>query len=452
MTREASRRIGRYGFCRDCFTETRAAETRCRNCGSPRVLRHYELDTLSIAHIDCDAFYAAVEKRDRPELRDKPVIIGGGRRGVVSTACYVARVHGVRSAMPMFKALKACPNAVIVKPDMAKYSRVGMEVRQAMQELTPLVEPLSIDEAFLDLSGTEKLHGDPPSRTLVKFADRIAREIGITVSVGLSYCKFLAKVASDLEKPRGFSVIGKAEALEFLRTLPVTKIWGVGPAFEARLAKDGITLIGQLQDLEHGDLLKRYGGMGTRLFYLSRGQDSREVEHRRGAKSVSHETTFNTDYTSADQLVPILRALSEKVSERLKAKSIAGRTIVLKLKDKRFQSKTRNKQLADPTQLAERIFRTALPMLHAELDGTAYRLLGVGVGDLEGVTRADPDDLIDVDMAKRTKAERAMDALRSKFGERTLETGYTFGTGNRGKPVVDTDGDDDENTVDPYNR
>ncbi|MGB7432709.1 MAG: DNA polymerase IV, partial [Ahrensia sp.] len=301
--------------------------------------------------------------------------------------------------------------------------------------------------------GTQRLHGDSPARVLARFAKKVEKEIGITVSVGLSYCKFLAKIASDFEKPRGFSVIGQAEALDFLRDKPVKMIWGVGPAFEKTLARDGITTIGQLQQMEESALMKRYGSMGRRLYALSRGMDSRHVESRAGAKSISHETTFNTDYSTADALVPVLRALSEKVAKRLKDKNISGHTIVLKLKDKNFTSKTRNRRLADPTQLADRIFRTALPMLEAELDGTPYRLLGVGVADFDDAARSDPLDLVDTGATKRAKAEHAMDALRTKFGDRAVETGYTFGTGNRGKPKRDQEvGEDDENSVDPYNR
>ncbi|MCI5075808.1 DNA polymerase IV [Oricola sp.] len=424
-------------FCRDCLAPTKGAEKRCLACGSPRLLRHAELDRLSIAHIDCDAFYAAVEKRDNPDLRDKPVIVGGGRRGVVSTCCYIARIHGVRSAMPMFKALEACPEAVVVKPDMEKYARVGRQVREMMRDLTPLVEPLSIDEAFLDLSGTERLHRDVPARVLAKFARRIETEVGITVSVGLSYCKFLAKVASDLEKPRGFSVIGEAEALDFLRDKPVTMIWGVGKAFAASLEKDGIRTIGQLQTMEENTLMKRYGVMGRRLFHLSRGEDDRAVHVEHEAKSISAETTFNEDYAAAADLLPILRALSETVSRRLKASELSGRTVTLKLKDRSFQTRTRNKQLSSRTQLADRIFRTAAPMLEKELDGTKYRLIGVGLSDLATDPMADPQDLIDQDAGRRAKAEAAMDRVREKFGNRALETGYTFGTGNRGKPQRD---------------
>ncbi len=275
---EAASPILGHGFCRDCLAPVRqAGERRCRACGSPRLLSHPELPRLTLAHIDCDAFYAAIEKRDRPELRDKPVIIGGGKRGVVSTACYIARIRGVRSAMPMFKALDVCPDAVVIKPDMEKYVAVGRDIRRRMEALTPLVEPISIDEAFLDLAGTERLHRRPPALVLAEFARQIEREVGITVSVGLSYCKYLAKVASDLDKPRGFAVIGEAEALDFLAPKPVSLIWGVGKAFAATLEADGIRTIGQLQRLDRADLMKRYGSMGDRLHHLSRGQDERRV-------------------------------------------------------------------------------------------------------------------------------------------------------------------------------
>lgn len=428
------------GFCRDCLAPARSDDRRCRACGSPRMVRHAELDRLSIAHIDCDAFYASVEKRDNPELRDKPVIVGGGRRGVVSTCCYIARVNGVRSAMPMFKALKACPDAVVVKPDMEKYGRVGREVREMMRELTPLVEPLSIDEAFLDLTGTERLHRDTPARVLAKFARRVESEIGITVSVGLSYCKFLAKVASDLQKPRGFSVIGEAEALTFLRDKPVTMIWGVGAAFSASLEKDGIRTIGQLQTMDETVLMKRYGVMGRRLYHLSRGKDDRAIHVDHETKSISAETTFNEDYASAADLLPVLRALSEKVSQRLKEADLAGRTVTLKLKDKDFRTRTRNRQLPDRTRLADRIFRAAAPMLEKELDGTKFRLLGVGLSDLAVDPMADPADLVDRDAERRAKAEAAMDKVRAKYGSKAVETGYTFGTGSRGKPQRDQEG------------
>jgi DNA polymerase-4 len=262
-------------LCRDCgaLRATSAAAERCEACGSPRLVTHRELDSLSVAHVDCDAFYATVEKRGRPELADRPVIIGGGARGVVVACCYVARLYGVRSAMPMFKALAACPDAVVIRPDMAKYQEVGQEVRAEMWRLTPLVEPLSIDEAFLDLGGTERLHGSCPAPLLAELARRVETTLGITVSIGLSDNKFLAKLASDLDKPRGFAVLSRSEAPAFLADKPVSLLWGVGAAMQRRLARDGITLIGQLAELGEYKLASRYGRIGGRIARLARAAD-----------------------------------------------------------------------------------------------------------------------------------------------------------------------------------
>jgi len=425
-----------HGLCRDCLEvqpQQKTASRRCTYCGSPRVLRHAELFDLSLAHIDCDAFYASVEKRDNPELADKPLIVGGGTRGVVTTCCYIARIRGVRSAMPMFKALEACPEATVVRPRMAHYSSVGKQIRELMRSLTPLVEPLSIDEAFLDLSGTRRLHGAPPALTLARMARRIEKEVGISVSVGLAPNKFLAKVASDLEKPRGFSVIGAAEAYEFLATKPVSLIWGVGKAMQAKLAADNIHLIKDLQSAEENDLLKRYGTMGQRLARLSKGEDVRTVEPRSGAKSVSSETTFNTDMSRAEELVPVLRRQAERVSERLKASNIAGQTVVLKLKTRDFKSRTRNTTLPDPTQLADRMFHVGRTMLEKELDGSKFRLLGIGVSDIQSDESADPGDLIDEKADRRASAERAMDKLRDRFGNNSVELGLTFASPRKGE-------------------
>jgi DNA polymerase-4 len=411
--------------------EQKSDSRRCRHCGSPRLLGHKELYKLTLAHIDCDAFYATIEKRDNPQLADQPVIIGGGKRGVVSTCCYIARISGVRSAMPMFQALELCPDAVVIPPDMQKYVAVGRQVRSMMQDLTPLVQPISIDEAFLELAGTQQLHRDPPARILARFTQRVEKEVGITVSVGLSYCKFLAKVASDLQKPRGFSVIGRDEALEFLKPRPVTTIWGVGKAFAATLEGDGIRTIGQLQTMEETALMRRYGTMGQRLYRLSRGIDDREVHINDEAKSVSAETTFTGDISRNEDLVPILRRLSEKVSARLKKQELAGHTVVLKMKSADFKSRTRNRRLEDPTQLADRIFRAGLALMERETDGTRFRLIGIGVTDLCDPVLADPPDLVDQNAARRAAAEAAMDKLRDKFGTAAVETGYTFGSRRR---------------------
>jgi DNA polymerase-4 len=415
------------GFCRDCLTSLGEADRRCPRCRSPRLARHAELHALSIAHIDCDAFYAAIEKRDHPELHDKPVIVGGSVRGVVSTACYVARIHGVRSAMPMFRAKELCPQAVVIRPDMAKYARVGREVRELMLQLTPLVEPLSIDEAFLDLTGTARLHGMSPALSLARLIRTIEEKIGITASVGLSYNKYLAKVASDLEKPRGFSVIGRAEAKAFLAERTVSLIWGVGKAFQDELARDGIRLIGALQAMAKEDLIRRYGVMGARLYHLSRGEDDRHVSPHDDSKSISAETTFNNDIRDAGELERILWRLAEKVSRRAKASHLAGTTVVLKLKTADFRIRTRSATLGEPTLLAARIFETALPLLKREATGTAFRLIGVGISHLSEAEADGETATLDARLAARAKAELAMDRLRSKFGRAAIERGLVFG-------------------------
>ena len=414
------------GFCRDCVEPVGPRELRCASCHSPRLLRHAEINDLAIAHIDCDAFYAAVEKHDNPELKDKPVIVGGGRRGVVLTACYISRIAGVRSAMPMFRALKLCPEAVVVRPRMDRYAEVGRQVRKLMLETTPLVEPLSIDEAFLDLAGTERLHHAAPALSLAKLAKRIEAELGITVSIGLSYNKYLAKVASDIDKPRGFSIIGRKEATLFLSDKPVSLIWGVGKAMQAELAKYGITRIGQLQSIEREELIRRFGAMGIRLYHLSRGEDYRDVSVSEGAKSIGAETTFSEDICEGEELQRILWQMAEKVSRRAKRAELAGSTVVLKLKTSRFKLRTRSQTIADPTQLAERIFATAKELLRLEVDGTAYRLIGVSLSSLEP---AGPDsELSDLEPAfgLKARAERAIDKLREKFGPAAVEKGLSF--------------------------
>ncbi|MEQ9814297.1 MAG: DNA polymerase IV [Azospirillaceae bacterium] len=406
-------------ICRDCtHAFTAAAGTRrCPQCGGTRLVADPELHDLTIAHLDCDAFYAAVEKRDNPELVDKPVLIGGGRRGVVSTACYVARLYGAHSAQPMFKALKACPDAVVIKPDFRKYSAVGREVRALMEELTPLVEPISIDEAFLDLSGTERLHHRSAAESCVWLVREIERRIGITASIGLSYNKFLAKVASDLDKPRGFAIISRAAASDFLAPRGVSTIWGVGKALCRKLEADGIRTIAHLRRFDERTLLERYGSMGRRLWRFARGLDDRTVQPGHVAKTISAETTFNDDQGDFPTLKSRLWPLCEKVADRLKAKHLAGRTVVLKLKTADFRQITRSHTLAAPTQLADTLYRTALPMLQGECNGTLYRLIGIGANELDSADRADPPDLLDPDLERRRSVEKAIDAVRAKLGD-----------------------------------
>ena len=398
---------GTPSLCRDCFAWARTATAieRCPRCGSRRLVAHPELDRLSIAHIDCDAFYASVEKRDDPSLLDRPVIVGGGKRGVVSAACYVARVYGVRSAMPMFKALDACPHAVVI---------------------------------------TERLHGGPPAETLARLTRRIEDSIGVTASIGLSYNKFLAKVASDLDKPRGFFVIGETEVERFLAERPVSIIWGVGKALHRTLLADGIRTVGDLQRLEERDLMRRYGSIGQRLARFSHGRDSRRVEPGSVIKSVSSETTFDADIASTDTLRPYLWRLSEEVSGRLKRKAIAGQVVTLKLKTGDFRLHTRQRRLSSPTQLADRIYRTADDLLAGEADGRRFRLIGVGVSDLSGEVFADPPDLAEPALDRRRRVEAAMDAVRAKLGNEAIVKGRGLRAGTlkqtpseRGRPDDD---------------
>ena len=376
--------------------------------------------------MDCDAFYATVEKRDDPSLRRKPVIVGGSHRGVVAACCYIARLSGVRSAMPMFKALKLCPDAVVIPPNMSKYRAVGEEVRALMLTATPLVEPLSIDEAFLDLTGTEAVHGGPPAETLIRLARRIEDEIGITVSIGLAGNKFLAKIASDLDKPRGFAVIGRAEARDFLAPKPVGLIFGVGEAMRRRLAARGILTIGQLQQMDERTLSAEFGAMGRRLFRFARGEDERKVDPDAPTKSISAETTFDDDLSAKEALLAELWPLAQTVSRRLKRAELAAQTVAVKLKTADFKLLTRHRGLADPTQLAETLYQSARPLVEREADGRAFRLIGIGAeGLVEGV-QADPPDLLDEAVARRAGVERAIDAVEAEMGPGFLMRGRGF--------------------------
>ncbi len=407
------------------------AHTRCPVCKSPRLITHEELTSLSIAHMDCDAFFAAVEKRDNPDLEDKPLIIGGGKRGVVSTCCYIARIYGVSSALPMFKALELCPQAVIMPPNGEKYQQVGQEIRDMMLNITPLVQPVSIDEAFLDLTGTERLHGEPPAARLARLAKAIKQEIGITVSIGLSHNKFLAKLASDMDKPNGFTIIGKSETSAYLAALPVSKLWGVGKQTQKKLARDGITNCQQIQKMDQTDLMRRYGQFGLHLHRLAHGIDSRLITPTRQAKSISAETTFETDTKDAAFLEKTLWQLCEKVSRRCKAKNLAGATVVLKLKTADFKSLTRNRKLADPSQMADTLFAQGLDLLKREISAhpqRAYRLIGIGYAGLTSANLADPFDLADPEKSKRHAAELAMDKVRDKFGREKIKKGRGLST------------------------
>lgn len=433
-------------LCRDCLaTGSGIAEpSRCPACGSPRLRGHDELFDLSIAHVDCDAFYASVEKRDDPSLRDKPLIIGGGVRGVVSTCCYIARQSGVRSAMPMFKARELCPDAVIIKPNMAKYVEVSRQIRRQMDMLTPLVEPLSIDEAFLDLSGTKALHKAPPALVLARFARSVEQEIGVSISVGLSHNKFLAKVASDLDKPRGFAVIGVKETLSFLAPKPISLIFGVGKVFTETLRKDGYQTIGQLQDEDPTRLMRLYGESGARLARLSRGEDARRVSSDGEMKTISSETTFNRDLATLDELSTELLKCSERLAERLKAKGVVGDTVTLKLKTAGFKLRTRARHLMMPTQLANVLYETGMSLLQREADGTPFRLIGIGLSGIAAADGSDPADLLEPQVARKAAAERAMDRVRTRFGRTAVVRGklYTSRPDTLSAPVSEEEAED----------
>ncbi len=419
--------IGTPGLCRNCRAPVLSPANRCGECGSPRLVFHPEINNLAIAHIDCDAFYASVEKRDDPSLRDRPVIVGGGQRGVVSAACYIARIKGVHSAMPMFKALKLCPEAVVIRPDMKKYVEVGRQVRTLMQAITPLVEPLSIDEAFLDLSGTERLHHASPAASLIKLTQSIEAECGVTASVGLSYNKSMAKLASDLDKPRGFAVLGRDDGLAFLADQPVNRIWGVGKALHRKLLADGISTIGQLRARDEATLVRRYGSIGHRLYNFSRGRDTRRVNPTSLPKNVSTESTFHQDIGDIEGLKQRLWPLCERLSDRLKAKELAGQTLVLKLKSSKFRTTTRSQSLAWPTQLADTIYQYAVPLLEnamgAAPPGSAFRLIGIGVANLKPASEADPPDLADPDAGQRKRVENVIDDVRERLGRDAIARG-----------------------------
>lgn len=415
--------MGTTGFCRDCLTDVPDGTPRCHACKSPRLLRHPALDELSIAHVDCDAFYATIEKRDNPDLKDKPVAVGGSTRGVVAAACYVARTYGIRSAMPMFEAKRRCPDLVVVKPDMAKYVTVGRDIRRMMLDLTPQVEPLSIDEAFLDLAGTARLHGLSVAKVLARFAKDVEKRHHITVSIGLAPNKFLAKIASDLDKPRGFAALSAAEAPGFLAPKPVGFIYGVGKVTAERLERAGYKTIADLQRTDRTDLMRHYGEEGMRLSRLALGIDDRKVEPERETKSVSSETTFDRDIGDFRPLERILWQQCERVSTRLKAQGLAGTTVTLKLKSADFKIRTRARALSHPTQMANLIFAAGRDLLEAETTGTKFRLLGIGLSQL---SEAAGDDLADLINRRSADAEIAVDRLRAKFGRNAVVKGLSL--------------------------
>ena len=413
--------LGVASLCRDCGALDFDALP-CPACRSHRVIRHPELHHLSVAHVDCDAFFASVEKRDRPELAGLPVIVGGGARGVVTTACYIARLRGVGSAMPMFQALRACPDAAVVRPDFAKYAAAARQIRMLMGELTPLVQPLSVDEAVLDMAGTEALHGMPPAAALARFARRVEAEVGVTVSVGLARNRLLAKIAAGRDKPRGFAVLG-GEAATVLAGEPVRLLPGVGPTLGRKLAAVGVTHLGHLQAMDDRTALRRLGEDGPALARRARGEDDRAVQPERETKSISAETTFDADLSDLPALERHLWWQSERLAARLRDKGFCAGGVVLKLRTSRFAARTRAARLHGPTALPDRLFAAGRALLAREADGTAFRLVGIGAAPLLPAALADRADLADPDAPRRAAAQRAVDALRARFGEGVIGRG-----------------------------
>ena len=413
-------------ICRECLSTFDSKVLYCANCESLNLINHKEIEKLDIAHVDCDAFYASIEKRDNPKLKNSAVIIGGGKRGVVATACYLARIKGVRSAMPMYKALKLCPSAIIIKPNMSKYRDASRKIQNLMNQLTPLTEPISLDEAFLDLSGTKKLHKKIPAVLLAELSKKINQEVGISVSIGLSYNKFLAKICSDLDKPKGFSLLGRGDSKKFLSSQPVEILWGVGKILKRKLNDDGIKTISQIEELGIKEVINRYGSIGSHIYSLSQGKDLRRVVPQRQIKSISHETTFENDISDKEVLEKKLWSLCEKVSKRSKEKGLGGQTITLKLKTKEFKLISRSCTIDEPTQIGELIFQYSKTLLDREDDKIKYRLIGVGISNLKDSELCDLYDLINISKTKNAKIEYAIDDIRNKFGKDLIKKGRSI--------------------------
>jgi len=412
--------------CRECFKTFNEKKEFCNKCYSANLISNNEIENLNIAHVDCDAFYAAIEKRDNPKYKNFPIIIGGGKRGVVATACYIARTRGVKSAMPMYRALKLCPDAIIIKPNMQKYKKASKVINNLMKEITPLVEPLSLDEAFLDLSGTSRLHKKIPAVLLAELSKKIQKKVGISVSIGLSFNKFLAKICSDIDKPRGFSIINRLEAQSFLKDKPVEVIWGVGNTLKSKLNNDGIRTIGQIREMDCSELIIKYGSIGSHIHKLSNAEDVREIKPYRKVKSISHETTFEKDTNDEVFLKKILWSLCEKVSDRAKEKGLGGSTINLKIKTKDFKLISRSITIEEPTQIAEIIFQTSKLLLFREIKKNKFRLLGVGLSNLKDSEICDLYDLINTNSNKEKNIEFAIDAIRNRYGVNLIKKGRSI--------------------------
>lgn len=391
--------------------------------------------SATILHVDMDAFFVAVELLERPELRGEPVIVGGtAGRGVVSSASYEARAFGVRSAMPMAEALRLCPTAVVLPGQMAKYREHSRRVMSLFEEFTPLVEPLSIDEAFLDVSGAFTLFGSPASIAR-QIRARVLEETGLSCSVGGGASKFVAKLASGKCKPAGTLIVSEAETVPFLHTLPVTALWGVGAATATRLRERGITTVRELAETPKQTLIRALGtAQGERLHDLAWGRDPRRVETSRREKSVSHEQTFMTDLAGIAELERELRAQSDAVARRLRSAGLEARGIALKLRWPDFTTVTRSRVLTEPSDTGHRLFREVRELLHeVNPHGRAVRLMGVRADHLveAGSGLAELPLWEDDRNDEWREAERTIDRALEKFGKHAIRPASLLGRGER---------------------
>jgi DNA polymerase IV len=382
----------------------------------------------TILHVDLDAFFAAIEQRDHPELRGKPVAVGlGGSndRGVVSAASYEARVFGVHSAMPIRTARRLCPDCIFVPVDGAKYQRVSREVMEILRRFSPLVQPISIDEAFLDVTASRALfgHGEAIAR---RIKDTIQAELGLTASVGVASTKLVAKIASDLRKPDGLVVVPTGDEAAFLEPLPISRLWGVGPSTAATLRDFGVVTIGDLQRADRTGLVRRLGKHGATLVDRAHGRDPDPVDDPDSAKSVGHEHTFDVDTSDPDVLERTLLAMAEGVSGRLRHAGLKARTITVKVRDSGFHTVTRQRVLPEPTDLTEPIWRVAVELARPEMRGKRIRLLGVtasGFGEREQL------GLFEGGEDRRRLAVKAADAVRARFGRAAITRARLLRTG-----------------------
>jgi DNA polymerase-4 len=380
----------------------------------------------TILHVDLDAFFAAVEQRDRPELRGRPVIVGGGGpndRGVVSAASYEARAFGVHSAMPLRQAGRLCPHGVFLPVDGAKYQQVSREVMAILRRFTPLVEPISIDEAFLDVTASRALFGDGETIAL-RIKSAIRDEVDLTVSVGVARSKLVAKIASDLRKPDGLVVVPPGAEQAFLAPLAITRLWGVGAKSAAALNEYGVRTIGDLAALPADLLVRRFGKHGASLGERARGVDADPVGDRADAKSIGHEHTFDVDTSDREVIERTILAMAEGVAGRLRDSGVKASTVSVKIRDTSFRTITRQRTLLEPTDLTEPIFRTALELARPEVRGVRIRLLGVTAS---GLGNRDQLALFASEDPRRRRVVEAADAVRHRFGERAITRARLLG-------------------------